>query len=225
MASKRSPLPAATLAPDRVLVGIANEAEQVRIGFQHTLEQAGFEVAVSADTMADLEVALRDTPGVKVLLVQLRPPRNAMKEDLERLMRRTKLPVIVVGALSGEVAEEMVQLEVSGLLNHTVRSTELVQAVQVVAQGGMHRNNWLTDQLKKRRKRPSAAERRSSVKISAKNQQAGQWLFDHPDLSLPKLAVLVNINVRTLESRKGTLFKLLGVRTRDAFMKFRALHG
>ena len=225
MASKRTPPPAAALAPDRILVGIANEAEQVRIGFRHTLEQAGMEVAVAADTMVDLTVALRDAPGVQVLLVQLRPPRHTMKEDLERLMRRTKLPVIVVGPLSGDVAEDMVQLEVSGLLNHTVLCTELVQAVQVVAQGGMHRNNWMLDQLKKRRKRPGVAERRSSVKLSAKLEQAGQWLFDHPELSLPKLSERFNINERTLESRKDTLFRKLGLRTRDAYMKHRALHG
>jgi len=140
-------------------------------------------------------------------------------------MRRSKLPVIMIGALNGPVVEALVQLDVKGLLTNKVLDAELVQAVQVVAQGGIHANNWMLDQLKHKRKRSTVAEQRSSVKLSALQEQTAQLLFDHPELSIPALAVLAKVNERTLESRAKTLFEKLCLANRHAFMKYKGLYG
>lgn len=225
MATQRS-LPAVPApAPDRVLVGVAHDENLVRKGFRTCLQEAGMEVAIGVDTLADLELGLRNSPGVRVLVVQLRLPLKQMTDDLERLMRRSRLPVIVIGALNGAVVEALVQLDVKGVLTNTVLDPELVTAVQVVAQGGIHANNWMMDQLKHKRKRSTVAEQRSSVKLTAKQEQTAQLLYDHPELPMPALAALANLNLRTFESRVSTLYQRLQLANRHAFMKYKSLHG
>jgi DNA-binding NarL/FixJ family response regulator len=225
MATKRSTPADPAPAPERLMVGVAHDEYLVRKGFRSALQEAGMEVAVAVETLAELEVGLRTVPGVRVLVVQLRLPLKEITDDLERLMRRSKLPVIMIGALNGPVVEALVQLDVKGLLTNKVLDTELVQAVQVVAQGGIHANNWMLDQLKHKRKRSTVAEQRSSVKLSALQEQTAQLLFDHPELSIPALAVLAKVNERTLESRAKTLFEKLCLANRHAFMKYKGLYG
>lgn len=212
-------------AAQRPVVGLAHDENLVRKGFRSCLQEAGMEVAIAVDTLAALEVGLRGLPQVRVLVVQLHLPLKQMTEDLERLMRRSRLPVIVIGALNGPVVEALVQLDVKGLLTNKVLDPELVQAVQVVAQGGIHANNWMLDQLKHKRKRSTVAEQRANVKLTAKLEQTAQLLFDHPELAMPALAALAAVNERTLESRAKTLFTKLCVPNRNAFMKYKGLHG
>lgn len=220
--AQRSPLP--SVAPVRVMVGIAHDENLVRKGFRSALQEAGMEVAIAVDTLADLEVGLRSLPDVRVLVVQLHLPVKQMTEDLERLMRRSKLPVIVIGALNGPVVETLVQLDVKGVLTNKVLDPELVTAVQVVAQGGIHANNWMLDQLKHKRKRTTLDEERSNVKLTAKLEQTAQLLFDHPELGMPALAALANLNKRTLESRAKALYDKMNLANRNAFMKYKGLH-
>lgn len=225
MAAKRTPPAVPLPVQDRILVGIAHDENLVRKGFRSCLQEAGMEVAIGVDSLTDLEVGLRNVPGVRVLVVQLHVPVKQMTADLERLMRRSKLPVIVIGALTGLVVETLVQLDVKGLLTNKVLDSELVMAVQVVAQGGIHSNNWMLDQLKHKRKRTTVEEQRSNVKLTAKQEQTAQLLFDHPELAMPALAALAKVKERTLESRAKTLFDRLCLANRNAFMKHKGLHG
>ena len=224
MATKKTAVLPAAAVP-RAVVGLAHEDELLHIAFRATLVPLGIVLAVEVETVVDLEVALRGTPGVQVLVVHLILPMKKMLAGLERLMRRSKLPVIVMGVLNGGVVADLMQLDVRGVLPNSVKSTELAQATSVVAQGGIHSNHWMLDHLKQRRKRPGVAEQRSAVKLTAKQAQTAQWLYAHPDLSIPALALFLNMNIRTLESRKDALFKKLNVPNRAAFMKYQALYG
>jgi len=207
MATKRS-LPAVPApAPDRVLVGIAHDEILVREGFRSLLQAAGMDVAIAVETLAELEVGLRSLPEVRVLVVQLHLPVKQMTDDLERLMRRSKLPVIVIGALNGPVVEALVQMDVKGVLINKVLTPELVTAVQVVAQGGMHANNWMLDQLKHKRKRSTVAEQRDAVRLTEREAEVAQCILAHPDLSYSGTGNLLGIGERTVETHVRSLLK------------------
>ncbi|MBK7113713.1 MAG: response regulator transcription factor [Flavobacteriales bacterium] len=207
MATKRS-LPAVPApAPDRVVVGIAHDENVARRGLRDSLRESGIEVAIAVDTLADLEVGVRSLPEVRVLVAQLHLPVKQMTPDLERLMRRSKLPVIVIGALNGPVVEALVQLDVKGVLTNKVLDPELVLAVQVVAQGGMHANNWMLDQLKHKRKRASVTEQRDAVRLTERESEVAQCILAHPALSYLGTGNLLGIGERTVETHVRSLLK------------------
>ena len=203
--AKRSHPP--NVAPDRVVVGIAHDENVARRGLRDSLRESGIEVAIAVDTLADLEVGVRSLPEVRVLVAQLHLPVKQMTPDLERLMRRSKLPVIVIGALNGPVVEALVQLDVKGVLTNKVLDPELVLAVQVVAQGGMHANNWMLDQLKHKRKRASVTEQRDAVRLTERESEVAQCILAHPALSYLGTGNLLGIGERTVETHVRSLLK------------------
>ncbi|MBK8531085.1 MAG: response regulator transcription factor [Flavobacteriales bacterium] len=99
------------------------------------------------------------------------------------------------------------QLDVKGVLTNKVLHPELVLAVQVVAQGGMHANNWMLDQLKHKRKRSTVAEQRDAVRLTERESEVAQCILAHPALSYLGTGNLLGIGERTVETHVRSLLK------------------
>lgn len=195
-----------TIDPDVLRVGIVHRWPMLRLGLRTALERTGrIAVVAEAGAGAVVDHVFPEELRVQVVLVEVRSPFREVRQWIRWLKHERRIPVLAYGELTERVADELVDLDVNGLLPGDVEDAELYRACKVASAEGYHANPWLRMGKKKRAGAKRAAGEPTDRQLEALRHFAA-------GLSLKETAEKMGIQPRGVESLRDALFAHLGVR-------------
>jgi DNA-binding NarL/FixJ family response regulator len=187
--------------------------ESVRFGIKCWLEQAGVaKVVLEMDGPLGLLAAM-PPEGVQVLLLHVGLTLQLALDTVQAVQRRfAGTAVLLVGEWTGPMVGRAVEVDLHGLLHSAGRLVEVEQAVRVAAQGSLHLNPLMREQLRGRR-RP-AAKAAAPITLTTMQAKVLRLVCRADELTYAQIAGELQLGVRTVHSHRDNLFKRFGVNTR-----------
>ncbi|MFZ1617924.1 MAG: response regulator transcription factor [Flavobacteriales bacterium] len=195
----------------------------------HTSEamRLGLRVAMERDGVAKVVLELAEPKGlakvwpdetVQVVLLCLSAAMSLTLDAARWVRHRSPgTAVLVLGDLTPALARQALEAHVSGLLHSDALLTELVQSVSVTAQGGMHLNGLMREQLLAKKQRPGATAPPTDL---PEMQLKVLRLLCHPKAyTRPQIAEALGISTRTVDDHLHALFAKFDVRSSRALVQ------
>ena len=196
---------------------IVHTSAAMRLGLRVALEQDG--VAKVVLELAEPKGLAKVWPAesVQVVLLCVRAGMSLALDAAHWVRSRSPgTAVLVVGDLTPSSARQALEAQVSGLLHTDAPLTEVVQSVSVTAQGGMHMNGLMREQLLAKKQRKSTLD--PSRDLPDMQLKVVRLLCRAKSMTRGVIAEELGIGKRTVDDHINKLFKKFNVTTRHALV-------
>ncbi|MGV9013749.1 MAG: response regulator transcription factor [Flavobacteriales bacterium] len=156
--------------------------------------------------------------GAHVVLLHCEQNVEALLDHIRWLLRRELIPaVLVMGNTTAMVYRKLVDVGVTGFLSMNVDEAEVLNAIMIVAAGGMNDNAAMKAAF---RTAPSGRStgRTLPKELTDKQLEVMRLLGDPTELSYKVMAGRMGISINTLKQHVKALFRIFGKHSRSGLV-------
>ena len=209
------------MSKPRVL--LADDHALVLEGFKKLLEEHSQVVGTVGDGRALLEAAKRLRPDIVVLDISM-PKLNGLDaaRRLRKIVPQARLIFVTVHADSDYVNQAF-QAGASGYLLKRSAGSELLQAVQAVANGNYYITSLIAKDLVQSTLTGTAPSMTDPNRLTMRQREILQLVAE--GLTLKEIASTLGLSPKTVEYHKSKLMEQLSLHTTAELTKFALTHG
>lgn len=209
------------MSKPRVL--LADDHTLVLEGFKKLLEEHSQVVGTVGDGRALLEAAKRLRPDIVVLDISM-PKLNGLDaaRRLRKIVPQARLIFVTVHADSDYVNQAF-QAGASGYLLKRSAGSELLQAVQAVANGNYYITSLIAKDLVQSTLTGTAPSMTDPNRLTMRQREILQLVAE--GLTLKEIASTLGLSPKTVEYHKSKLMEQLSLHTTAELTKFALTHG
>lgn len=200
----------------------------VRNGLKELIEKIGpYAVENEFDSGIDFLEKLEYIPQPDLVVMDLNMPGKSGQEVMEILKERGhEFPVLILTLFGDE--DSIIQLfrnGVRGFLMKDCSSDTLKSALEAIFSGGFYHNEFLVMSLQGERKKGRKTEREKILENLTPRETAFLKLVcDEKEYTYEKIALLMNVQHRTVDGYRESLFDKFGVKSKTGLVLFVLKH-
>lgn len=202
-------------------IGLIDDHTSIRKGIRYLVESFGeFDVLFDVDNFIQLKTELENNRNLDILLMDIKMP-DISGFELVKWMK-TNYPLIKVLAFSSEEdglsITTVIRNGAVGFVGKSENAAQVLQAIHTTLNGDSYLSQESLNKFSDVIKNSANYLTRTNIDLSDKEKEFMGWCCTA--LTYPEIAERMFISTRTVQDYRETLFKKMGVTTRQELVVY-----